>query len=109
MNLHNKNVLVTGGSRGLGLGVVEALVGRGAKVTVVARGAESLEAVRARLGVDTISADISDAAAAKQILHGVRPELLVLNAGAKPRMGPLDQMSWADFTSAWEQDVKAGF
>jgi NAD(P)-dependent dehydrogenase (short-subunit alcohol dehydrogenase family) len=32
----------------------------------------------------------------------------VLNAGAKPRMGRLDQLSWADFTAPWEHDVKAG-
>ena len=34
MNLMDKTVVVTGGSRGLGLGLVEALVARGAKVTV---------------------------------------------------------------------------
>jgi NAD(P)-dependent dehydrogenase (short-subunit alcohol dehydrogenase family) len=33
----HKRVLVTGGSRGLGLGVVEALVARHADVTVLAR------------------------------------------------------------------------
>jgi hypothetical protein len=32
----------------------------------------------------------------------------VLNAGAKPPMGRLDQISWADFTAPWEHDVKAG-
>lgn len=33
MDLKGKTVVVTGGSRGLGLGLVEALVTRGAKVT----------------------------------------------------------------------------
>jgi len=56
MSLKDKNVVVTGGSRGLGLGLVEALVAHGARVTVVARGADALESVRARLGVATISA-----------------------------------------------------
>ena len=37
MSLKDKNVVVTGGSRGLGLGLVEALVDQGARVTVVAR------------------------------------------------------------------------
>ena len=49
MNLKDKNVVVTGGSRGLGLGLVEALVARGAKVTVVARDLDALAAVHARL------------------------------------------------------------
>ena len=108
MSLKDKNVVVTGGSRGLGLGLVEALVAQGAKVTVVARGADALESVGARLGVATISADVTDENAAHKILADVRPEILVLNAGATPRMGRLDHLSWADFTLPWETDVKAG-
>jgi len=109
MSLKDKKVVVTGGSRGLGLGLVEALVEHGAGVTVVARGAEALEAVAARLGVSTIRADVTDEDAAYRILGEVRPDILVLNAGATPRMGRLDQMKWEDFSVAWETDVKAGF
>ncbi len=108
MSLKDKNVVVTGGSRGLGLGLVEALVAHGAKVTVVARDSDALKSVRARLGVATISADVTDESAAGRILVEVHPDILVLNAGAKPRMGRLDQLSWADFTATWETDVKAG-
>lgn len=108
MSLKDKSVVVTGGSRGLGLGLVEALVAQGARVTVVARGADALESVRARLGVATICADVTDETAAGRILTEARPDILVLNAGAKPPMGRLDQMSWTDFTAPWEQDVKAG-
>jgi NAD(P)-dependent dehydrogenase (short-subunit alcohol dehydrogenase family) len=108
MSLKDKTIVVTGGSRGLGLGLVEALVAHGAKVTVVARDAGALEAVRARLGVAVISADVTDETAAHRIVAEVRPDILVLNAGAKPRMGRLDQLSWADFSTTWETDVKAG-
>jgi hypothetical protein len=108
MNLKDKNVVVTGGSRGLGLGLVEALVARGARVTVVARGVEALKAVGARLGVATISADVTDEAVAHRIVDEVRPDILVLNAGATPPMGRLDQLSWEDFSVVWETDVKAG-
>jgi NAD(P)-dependent dehydrogenase (short-subunit alcohol dehydrogenase family) len=108
MSLKDKNVVVTGGSRGLGLGLVEALVDQGARVTVVAHQSDALEAVRTRLGVSTIAADVTDEAAAHRILADVRPDILALNAGAKPPMGRLDQMSWADFTVPWEHDVKAG-
>ena len=102
MTLKDKNALVTGGSRGLGLGLVEALIAHGAKVTVVARDADALQSVRARLGVATISADITDETAAHRILAEVRPEILALNAGTPPPMGRLDQLSWADFTAPWE-------
>ncbi len=108
MSLKDKTVVVTGGSRGLGLGLVEALAAQRAAVTVVARDAVALEAVRARLGVATISADVTDETAAHRILAEVRPDILVLNAGAPPRMGRLDQISWADFTATWETDVRAG-
>jgi NAD(P)-dependent dehydrogenase (short-subunit alcohol dehydrogenase family) len=75
---------------------------------VVARSAADLEAVRTRLGVKTISADITDEKAAKQILSDVRPDVLILNAGATPRMGPIDELSWEDFTKPWDTDVKGG-
>ena len=47
MSLKDKNIVVTGGSRGLGLGLVEALVEHGARVTVVARDPAALAAVAA--------------------------------------------------------------
>jgi NAD(P)-dependent dehydrogenase (short-subunit alcohol dehydrogenase family) len=108
MSLQDKHVVVTGGSRGLGLGLVEALVAHGARVTVVARDADVLKSVRTRLGVATIAADVTEETAAQRILAEARPDILVLNAGATPRMGRLDQVSWEDFTATWETDVKAG-
>ena len=108
MSLKDKTIVVTGGSRGLGLGLVEALVDQGARVTVVARDQAALAAVKQRLGVAMIPADVTDEGAAQRILADVRPDILVLNAGATPRMGRLDQLSWADFTAPWETDVKAG-
>jgi NADP-dependent 3-hydroxy acid dehydrogenase YdfG len=77
-------------------------------VTVVARDAATLESVRARLGVATIPADVTDEAAAHRILAQCRPDILVLNAGTPPQMARLDQTSWAEFTAPWETDVKAG-
>src|SRR5580658_7289768 len=97
MSLKNKTIVVTGGSRGLGLGLVEALVDQAA-----------LAAVKQRLGVATISADVTDENAAHRILAQVRADILVLNAGAKPRMGRFDRVSKADFTATWDTDVKAG-
>ncbi len=108
MTIKDKTFIVTGGSRGLGLGVVEALVDRGARVTVVARDKTALAAVKQRLGVAVISADVGQDGAAERILAEVRPDVLVLNAGATPRMGSLDLLGWADFTAIWETDVKAG-
>ena len=100
MSLRDKTIVVTGGSRGLGLGLVEALVDQGAKVTVVARDKNALASVKDRLGVALAPADVTDEGAAQRILAEVRPDILVLNAGATPPMGRLDQLSWADFHRA---------
>jgi NAD(P)-dependent dehydrogenase (short-subunit alcohol dehydrogenase family) len=108
MSLKDKHVVVTGGSRGLGLGLVEALVTHGARVTVVARDDDALASVQARLGVVTISADVTVETSAHRIVAEARPDILVLNAGTPPRMARFDQTNWEDFTAAWETDVKAG-
>lgn len=108
MDVSGKKVVVTGGTRGLGIGVVEALVAKGAKVTVVARGKEGLASVTARLGVATIAADVTDQDAAYRILDEVQPDIVVLNAGSPPPMGRIDKLSWEDFSLVWNTDVKAG-
>jgi NAD(P)-dependent dehydrogenase (short-subunit alcohol dehydrogenase family) len=86
----HKRVLVTGGSRGLGLGVVEALVARHADVSILA-------------------GDATDPALAELVLRDVRTSVLVLNAGTMPTMVPLDAHTWESFSSNWNTDVKATF
>lgn len=56
LGLSGKTVFVAGASRGIGLGIVEACLAEGAKVAITARGAEALEATRARLA-DQFGAD----------------------------------------------------
>src|ERR1700724_1509827 len=108
-NLKNERAIVTGGSSGLGLGVVESLVARGAKVMVVARDAQRLAEVESRLGVLGAVGDVADRALATSLLHEFRPTVLVLNAGATPPTGPLHEQSWESFSANWNSDVKAGF
>src|SRR5437660_4922111 len=59
-NLEDRRVVVTGGSRGLGLGIVEALAARKATLTVVARDRGRLAEVERTLGVSTIAGDATD-------------------------------------------------
>ncbi|MEW6055003.1 MAG: SDR family oxidoreductase [Bdellovibrionota bacterium] len=67
MDLHNKNILITGASQGLGLGLAMALADKGANLILVARGEAKLNRVaeKLRLGrpshqfIYGISADIS--------------------------------------------------
>jgi NAD(P)-dependent dehydrogenase (short-subunit alcohol dehydrogenase family) len=108
-SLKNQRVIVTGGSSGLGLGVVEALAARGAKIMVVARDTQRLAEVESRLGVTGAAGDATDRALAASLLREFRPTVLVLNAGIKPPMGPLHEQSWEGFSAPWNSDVKAGF
>jgi len=62
---NGKNVLITGGSRGLGAALAEAFAARGAGVVVVARGEAALTAVVEKLRregrtVFGITADVAD-------------------------------------------------
>jgi NAD(P)-dependent dehydrogenase (short-subunit alcohol dehydrogenase family) len=72
MDLKGKNVLVTGGSRGLGRALGEEAARRGAKVVLVARSPEALEEVvhgiRTRGGeAHGLAADVSD----KDAIHRI--------------------------------------
>ena len=58
-SLRAKQIVVTGGSRGLGLGMVQAFVTRGAVVTVVARDLERLAEVE-RVGARVWPGDVTD-------------------------------------------------
>ncbi len=108
-DLAGKRAVVTGGSRGLGLGIVEALLARKARVTVVARDAERLARLAERLGVDVVPGDVADESLARRVLEGVRPDVLVLNAGATPSVAPIQEQTWEGFSRTWDCDVKAGF
>jgi NAD(P)-dependent dehydrogenase (short-subunit alcohol dehydrogenase family) len=106
-SLEDRRILVTGGTRGLGLGIVEALVKRKAEVAVVARDSKRLGELAQRLGITAISGDIVDRCLADSVLREFQPNVLILNAGAIPSMKPIHEQSWEEFSVPWEQDVKA--
>jgi NAD(P)-dependent dehydrogenase (short-subunit alcohol dehydrogenase family) len=108
-SLEGKRAVVTGGSRGLGLGITHALAAEKVHVVVVARDAGRLEAVRKELGVETIAADIADDAAAGRILRDAAPDLVVLCAGASPPLGSIHEQTWESFSHNWEVDAKSTF
>jgi gluconate 5-dehydrogenase len=91
-DLTGRTALVTGGSRGLGLQIAEALGEAGAKILLTSRKAADLEEAAADLqarGIDTrwIAADASDPAQVQKVVDEAmqrlgRIDILVNNAGA---------------------------
>ena len=107
-DLRHTRALVTGGSRGLGLGIVEALAMRGAAVNVIARDPAKLAAAE-NLGATVQAGDATDAALMEAVVADLRPTALILNAGATPLMADLDEQTWESFSTVWDTDVKSGF
>ena len=100
LGLAGRSAVVTGASRGLGKAIAEALAAEGVRVTLVARGAETLEQTAAALRatgatVHTVSADITDAADCERVIaeavaaHGGL-DILVNNAGGTGAADTLD-------------------
>ena len=92
LGLSTRTALVCGASKGLGLGCAQSLAREGVAVTIVARGAEALEAaaaaIRAATGatVTAVAADITTPAGRAAALAACpAPDILVTNArGPKP-------------------------
>ena len=91
LGLKNQKVLITGGSKGIGLSCARIFLAEGAQVALVSRSQENLSAAKQALGnVYTIAADLTDAAAAAAMVDRVEKEfgaldVLVNSAGAAKR------------------------
>jgi len=106
-NLNGKRVVVTGGSQGLGLAMVESLVASGANVIAMSRDRSNLVAAE-EVGAAVIVGDATDATLMNSVVRDEAPEVLILNAGTRLPVKPIDQMNWDEFSAVWNTDVKAG-
>ncbi|HZT30297.1 MAG TPA: SDR family oxidoreductase [Bryobacteraceae bacterium] len=103
LGIRGKAALVCAASKGLGKACAFSLAREGARVTIVARGAEALEAaaeeIRRATGspVITVAADITSAAGRQAALAACpAPDILINNAGGPP---PGDFREWG--LEAW--------
>jgi short-subunit dehydrogenase len=106
VDLDGASVLLTGGSRGLGPYVAKALLERGALVTLAARSADDLEAVRSTLDqarTATVAGDVTN-----------EEDRVTMVADAEAAFGPLDVLvnnagieTVLPFTDVDEDDIHA--
>jgi NAD(P)-dependent dehydrogenase (short-subunit alcohol dehydrogenase family) len=97
-SLRDRAAIVTGASRGIGLGIAAELVRHGARVCVTARGADALAAAVTELGGPDVAIAVPGKAdnpehqaeaVARTIEAFGRLDMLVNNAGINPVYGPV--------------------
>ena len=110
MDFSGKNVLITGGSRGIGRATALAFADRGARIAVnFRRDNEAAKATVGKLAGDghfAIRADIGSPHAVQQMMEAVvrefgRLDIVVNNAGVF-RHHPLEETAYQDWQMAWQ-------
>jgi 3-oxoacyl-[acyl-carrier protein] reductase len=111
--LTGKAALVTGGSRGIGYGVAEALIARGDRVCITGRNEDALKEAVERLGADRaigVAGKAHDldhqAVAVERTMEAFgRVDYLVNNAGTNPVFGPIADLDLDVARKVFETNV----
>jgi len=113
LELSGKRALVTGASKGIGLGIARALAAEGADVVVVARSQDRLtaeaDAMSSEFAItcEAFAGDLSDSADQSRLTEFLEPgalDIVVNNAGAIPggSVADVDEQTWR---RAWDLKV----
>jgi 3-oxoacyl-[acyl-carrier protein] reductase len=118
-NLKDKVSVVTGGTRGIGYSIAEALLAEGAKVFICGRNADSLKTALENLGskgqdrVDGMTADVRRYDDCRKLIAGATKrfgglDILVNNAGVGV-FSPVDQLSIEDWDTIIQTNLSGVF
>jgi len=116
MNFTNKNVVITGGSTGIGFATAQAFIDAGANVWITGRSAENLEKASAKINSPKLTTLVSDTSNLEGISvlekavseSGNKVDVLFLNAGIAV-FTPIEQSTEEDFDAQFNTNVKGPY
>jgi 3-hydroxy acid dehydrogenase / malonic semialdehyde reductase len=103
-----ETVMITGASAGIGEATARKFAQAGARLILLARRLDRIEALAKELGnAEAHALDVSDSAAAEALLAKLpTPDVLVNNAGLSRGLEPWDQTTLDDFEEMMDTNVK---
>lgn len=107
LSLDAKNVLITGGSKGIGLACAVGFVAEAARVAICSRSAANLDAAQARLpSVMGFAADLTDPDAAAAMVDAIEAQLgpidILVNSAGAARRTPPDELTPSHWRAAMD-------
>ena len=116
MDFTNKNVVITGGTSGIGLATAKAFINAGANVWITGRNAENLQKATAEIDTPKLFTVVSDTSKLEGISllekavaeSGNKLDVLFLNAGIGV-FEPIEKVTEANFDAQFNTNVKGHF
>lgn len=116
MDFKNKNVVITGGTSGIGLATAKAFITAGANVWITGRNIENLQKASAEINSPKLFTVVSDTSRLEDISilekavaeSGNKLDVLYLNAGIAT-FEPIENVTEANFDAQFNTNVKGHF
>lgn len=116
MNFNKKNVVITGGTTGIGLATAKAFIKAGANVWITGRKADNLQKAADEINSPNLKTVLSDTAETAGIAalekaiadNGAKLDVLFLNAGIAT-FTTIEQTTEADFDAQFNTNVKGHY